>query len=237
MTGDINQIRETFIEGRVFLFDKPLKWTSFDVVNKIKSILRHRLEIKKIKIGHAGTLDPLASGLLIICTGKATRQIELYQDLPKTYTGTFVIGQITPSYDLETLPEGQYPTSHITAELINKTANSFIGKQLQLPPIYSAKKIEGKRAYTLARKGKHAELKPKEISISAFDITRIELPEVDFRVTCSKGTYIRGLARDFGEKMESGAYLGALRRTDIGQFSVSQAIQMHGFEELFSPNY
>ena len=230
-------MRESLLEGRVLLIDKPLEWTSFDAVNKIKSILRHRLGIKKIKVGHAGTLDPLASGLLIICTGKATKQIDTYQGLPKVYTGTFFLGKTTLSFDLETKPEGDYPTCHITGELIRQAAASLTGWQQQMPPLFSAKKIEGERAYTFARKGLHAELKPREVHVEQFEITSTELPEIDFRIKCSKGTYIRALARDFGQRLQSGAYLSALRRTHIGDFSVSQALQMHELEEQFTSNY
>ena len=225
-------LTEEFVAGKTLLIDKPYKWTSFDVVNKLKSLLRYILKIKKIKIGHAGTLDPLATGLLIVCTGKATKEIESFQNLDKTYTGTFIIGKTTPSFDLETKEGEEIPSGHVTGKLINKTAKTFIGEQQQVPPLYSAKKIDGERAYTHARKGEHKELKSVNISIKTFDITRIELPEVDFRVTCSKGTYIRALARDFGLSLKSGAYLQSLKRTHIGTHSLDDAITIAHLEEI-----
>ncbi len=208
------------------LVDKPFKWTSFDAVNKIKSMLRHRLGLKKIKIGHAGTLDPLATGLLIICTGKATKEIIQYQGLDKTYTGTFILGQVTPSFDLETIPEKNSPFLHITPEKIDEAMQQLSGEQKQLPPIYSAKKIRGERAYHYARQGRETELKTNDIRIISLEATRVDLPEVDFRVTCSKGTYIRALARDLGDLLGCGAYLSALRRTHIGDYSVDDAMGM-----------
>jgi tRNA pseudouridine55 synthase len=219
-------LRQSYLEGRVLFLDKPYQWTSFDVVNKIKSLLRHRLGVKKIKVGHAGTLDPLATGLLIVCTGRATRQIESFQGLDKTYTGTFFIGKTTPSYDLEKAPDKDFPVAHITDELLKATALGLSGEQEQVPPLFSAKKIAGERAYTHARAGLDTRLEANTINIKAFDITRIEMPEVDFRVVCSKGTYIRALARDFGEKLGSGAYLSALRRTHIGDHSIDDAINI-----------
>ncbi len=222
---------EEFVAGKTLLIDKPYKWTSFDVVNKLKSILRYRLGIKKIRVGHAGTLDPLATGLLIVCTGKATKQIERFQNLDKTYTGTFIIGKITPSFDLETPAGEDIPSDHINDDLIYDAAKAFIGEQHQVPPLYSAKKVEGERAYTHARKGEHKELKPVRIIIRSFDITRIELPGVDFRVACSKGTYIRALARDFGESLKSGAYLQSLKRTHIGTHALNNAITITQLEE------
>ncbi len=220
-------LRQSYLEGRILLLDKPYQWTSFDVVNKIKSLLRYRLGVKKIKVGHAGTLDPLATGLLIICTGRATRQIESFQGLDKTYTGTFHIGKTTPSFDLEKEPDQDYPVAHITEDLLLATANSLVGEQRQVPPLFSAKKIAGKRAYTHARAGLKTELQANNIIIKTFEITRIEMPEVDFRVVCSKGTYIRALARDYGESLGSGAYLSALRRTHIGTHSVENAIHIN----------
>ena len=219
-------LHEKFLDGHVMLVDKPFKWTSFDVVNKIKSMLRHRIGLKKIKIGHAGTLDPLATGLLIICTGKATKQIEQYQGLEKTYTGTFKLGQVTPSYDLETSPEKDQPFGHITPEQIDEAMQRLTGEQKQLPPIYSAKKIKGERAYQYARQGRETILKANDIQINSFEVTRIDLPDVDFSVSCSKGTYIRALARDLGSLLGCGAYLSALRRTHIGSYSVDDAMGM-----------
>ncbi len=227
-------LQESFLTGRVLLVDKPYQWTSFDAVNKIKSILRYRFGIKKIRIGHAGTLDPLATGLLIICTGKATKQIDQYQGLDKTYTGSFYLGQTTPSYDMETKPENQQSTGHITSDALHRAAAGFVGPQNQVPPLFSAKKIGGERAYTHARQGIQTKMNPIPIIIKSFEITRIHLPEVGFRVVCSKGTYIRALARDFGEKLGSGAYLGALRRTHIGYFSVSDAWKTDQLEEKLS---
>lgn len=227
-----------FRAGEVLLIDKPLTWTSFQVVNKLKYLFKHHpsltLDSKRIqpKIGHAGTLDPLATGLLIICTGKQTKNIELYQAQEKEYTGTFYIGATTPCYDREKEIDTYYPTEHLTDALIYDTTKRFIGKIQQTPPLYSAIKIDGKRAYDIARAGKTAEIKPKEITISEFEITRIALPEVDFRVVCSKGTYIRSLARDFGEALESGGHLTALRRTRIGNFHVKDAMTIEGFQQL-----
>lgn len=203
--------------ARVLLIDKPFGWTSFQAVKKVK------YELKAKKIGHAGTLDPLATGLLIICTGKMTKSIEGIQAQPKEYTGTFVLGETTPSFDLETETDAHYPTEHITEDLLLSTLNQFIGEIEQTPPLYSAVKIDGKRAYEIARKGGSAEIKSKQITIYEFELTRIEMPHVDFRVKCSKGTYIRSLARDFGFALNSGAYLTNLRRTKIGDYSVDDA--------------
>lgn len=225
-----NKLQEKYLEGTILMIDKPYQWTSFDAVNKVKSMLRYLLGIKKIKIGHAGTLDPLATGLLIVCTGKATKQISELQALNKTYTGTFFLGQTTPSYDLETAPDGDYPINHLTEDTLKEAAGSFIGDQEQVPPLFSAKKINGKRAYKHARKGSDAVLKAQTISIEAFDITKIALPEVDFRIVCSKGTYIRAMARDFGMRVGSGAYLKALQRTHIGMHSLSNAISLKELE-------
>lgn len=204
-------------EGRLLLIDKPFEWTSFDVVNK----LRYKLKIKKI--GHAGTLDPLATGLLIICVGKMTKRIEEYMGLEKEYTGKFVIGQTTPSYDLETEVSEKKDISHITDSQIQEAVKSLTGKIDQLPPLHSAIKVGGKRAYQFARKGKEVELKPREVEIREFEITEINLPEVTFRITCSKGTYIRSIARDFGDALGVGAYLSQLCRTRIGSFKLENA--------------
>lgn len=203
---------------RVLLIDKPMQWTSFDVVNK----LRRKLKIKKI--GHAGTLDPLATGLLILCTGKMTKRIDEFQAQEKEYTGNFVIGQTTPSHDLETLVSEAKDISSISEEVIHESIKKFIGTIQQVPPIHSAIKVDGKRAYSLARKGKEPELKPREVTVSAFEITSIQLPTVSFRIICSKGTYIRSLARDFGEELGVGAYLSKLCRTRIGQFHLKDAL-------------
>jgi tRNA pseudouridine55 synthase len=214
---------EDFIQGTLILFDKPIDWTSFDIVKKVKALLRHSLGIKKIKVGHAGTLDPLASGLLVICTGKMTKEIESFQNLEKEYTGTFHIGTTTPSADLETLPNGYYPTEHINEELIDRARRSFLGEIQQIPPLFSAKKINGERAYEHARRGENTIMQANTVHIHEFEIVRVELPEIGFRVVCSKGTYIRALARDFGEALNSGAYLKELRRTRIGHLMVDDA--------------
>lgn len=220
---------EEFLQGKVLLIDKPLEWTSFQAVNKIRWHIKKRFGLKKIKVGHAGTLDPLATGLLIICTGKKTKSINEYQAQEKEYTGTFFLGATTPSYDLETEVNQTFDIDHISEEKIYNTAKSFIGEIDQKPPIFSAIKMDGKRLYDIARKGETAEIQSRKISISKFEITRIVLPEVDFRVSCSKGTYIRSLANDFGQKLNSGAYLSALRRTRIGNFSIENALSIDEF--------
>ncbi|WP_299678702.1 tRNA pseudouridine(55) synthase TruB [uncultured Tenacibaculum sp.] len=222
---------EDFKEGKVLLIDKPLEWTSFQVVNKLRWHIRKRFDIKKIKVGHAGTLDPLATGLLIICTGKQTKSIETYQGQIKEYTGTFVLGATTPSYDLETEIDKTFPTEHITSDLIHKTTEQFLGKIQQKPPIFSAIKKDGKRLYELARQGKTTEIKSREVEITEFEITKIDGLNIDFRVVCSKGTYIRSLAHDFGIALNSGAHLSVLRRTKIGDFSVENAQNIDGFIE------
>jgi len=203
--------------ARILLIDKPEGWTSFQAVKRLKYALKAR------KIGHAGTLDPLATGLLIICQGKKTKEIESIQSMPKEYTGIFILGETTPSFDLETAVDRAYPINHITDELLDETVNSFIGEQQQTPPLFSAVKVNGKRAYDIARSGGTAELKSKIINISEFEIKRIDSNKISFRVICSKGTYIRSLARDFGKKLNSGAYLTNLRRTKIGNYSVEDA--------------
>jgi len=219
-----------FIEGEVLLINKPLRWTSFDAVNKIRGMVKKSLHLKKIKIGHAGTLDPLASGLLIICTGKFTKKIDEYQAFDKEYTGSFYLGATTPSADLETEVNQTFDISHLNEELIKNAVNKFIGTFHQIPPIFSAKKIDGERAYEAARKGRIVEMKSREITISEFEITNINLPSVDFRVVCSKGTYIRSLAKDFGEALNCGAYLSALCRTRIGEYALLNAITIEQFE-------
>lgn len=225
-----------FRAGEVFLLDKPYEWTSFHVVNSIRYQMSRVTGLKRNKVGHAGTLDPLATGLLIICTGKATKSIEKYQAQEKEYTGTFFLGATTPCFDLEKEIDKTYPTDHITEEMIYQTAQGFIGVQEQVPPVFSAIKIKGKRAYDYARNEEEVQMKAKTIEIKEFEITRISLPEVDFKIVCSKGTYIRSLARDFGERVRSGAHLIALRRTKIGAFDVKDAmtpkefkLKMHGF--------
>ncbi len=215
--------------GELLLINKPYTWSSFQAVNKLKHALKKHPslllddKLVHLKIGHAGTLDPLATGLLIICTGKKTKEISSFQDLPKEYTGTFFIGATTPCYDKEKEVDATYPTEHITEELILETAKSFIGKQEQVPPMFSAVKVDGKRLYKLARIGEEIELKARPIEILEFEITRCELPLVDFRIACTKGTYIRSIARDFGLALNSGAYLDTLCRTKIGHFSIEDA--------------
>lgn len=226
---------EDFTEGQVILLDKPLTWSSFQAVNKVKWSLKKHLGLKKIKVGHAGTLDPLATGLLIVCTGKFTKRIAELQGMEKEYTGTFYLGATTPSYDLETEVNATFPTEHITEELIRETVKHFLGEIDQKPPVFSAIKKDGKRLYEHARKGEEVEIAARKTTIYEFEITRIALPEVDFRVVCSKGTYIRSLAHDFGIALHSGAHLTALRRTKIGQFSVENAILPADFEESVTP--
>ena len=220
---------ENFKNGKVLLSDKPLEWTSFQVVNKLRWHIKQKFNIKKIKVGHAGTLDPLATGLLIICTGKQTKEIHTYQGQIKEYTGTIVLGATTPSYDLETEVNKTFSTEHITEDLVHEVAAKFVGDIQQKPPIFSAIKKEGKRLYELARKGETTEIKARTITINEFEITDFSKNKVNFRVVCSKGTYIRSLAFDFGEALNSGAHLAALRRTKIGDFSVKDAISIESF--------
>jgi tRNA pseudouridine55 synthase len=226
-----------FIKGEILLFDKPAGWTSFDLVNKVKHLLKRKLGVKKIKVGHAGTLDPLASGLLIVCTGAATKRIDELQSMEKEYTGTFEIGATTPSFDRETDIDQRYPTDHITEELIHQSAHFFEKRFEQIPPIFSAIKVDGKRAYDYARENLELELKGRPVSIQTFNITRIEMPEVDIQVICSKGTYIRSLARDFGTELKSGAYMTQLRRTRIGQHHVDNALDVMAFAEFIKTTY
>jgi tRNA pseudouridine55 synthase len=223
---------EDFLAGRIILIDKPLKWSSFQVVNKLKYLLINNAGLpKKFKIGHAGTLDPLATGLLLICTGKFTKRITEFQSQFKEYTGTFFIGATTPSYDLETEIDNVFPTNHITSDSVLKATKEFIGEINQKPPIFSAIKKEGTRLYEHARAGQQVEIESRKTTIYEFEITRIELPEVDFRIKCSKGTYIRSVAFDFGTALQSGAYLAALRRTKIGDFNVNNAANIIDFEK------
>ena len=223
-----------FLEGKTLLIDKPYKWTSFDAVNKMRWHLKQKLGVKKIKVGHAGTLDPLATGLLIICTGKHTKLIESFMGGEKTYTGTFLLGKTTPCYDLEQEFDAVYPTEHITAEMMGEARESFLGDQLQLPPIFSAKQVDGKRAYDLARAGKEVVLQPKPVHISSFTIDASRFPEIDFEISCSKGTYIRSIANDFGKKLDSGATLIALRRTKSGDFDIKDAVGVEEWIENLS---
>ncbi|MGL5233992.1 MAG: tRNA pseudouridine(55) synthase TruB [Empedobacter falsenii] len=226
---------EKIQEGHVFLIDKPLDWTSFDVVNKIRWNIRKAYNLKKIKVGHAGTLDPKATGLLLVCTGKWTKRIDEFQAQEKTYTGTIKLGVTTPTYDLESEENETFPTNHITEEIIHEATKQFIGEIEQFPPMHSAVKVDGKRLYELAREGQEIERKARKITIHDFKITKIDLPFVDFEVNCSKGTYIRSLAFDFGKAVNSGGYLTALRRTKIGEFDVINsenfALEKRYFEE------
>ena len=223
---------EDYQDGQILLIDKPLKWSSFQAVNKLKFGLIKELKLpKKFKIGHAGTLDPLASGLLLICTGKFTKRIEELQGQAKEYIGTITVGATTPSYDLETEINGRFPTEHITETLISETLPQFIGEIDQKPPVFSAIKKDGKRLYESARAGIEVEIKTRKVTVSEFEITRIALPEIDFRIVCSKGTYIRSIAYDFGVALNSGGHLAALRRTKIGDYSVENAVEPEAFIE------
>jgi tRNA pseudouridine55 synthase len=220
-----------FQEGQVLLFNKPLYWTSFDLVNNVRIILRSKLEIKKIKVGHAGTLDPLATGLMIICTGKATKRIEEFMGLEKEYVATLHVGATTPSFDLETETDGKFPTDHISEDLVIKTIGSFIGEQKQIPPLHSAKYIDGKRAYEFARKGIMKEMTPVNIFIRELELLSFRIPEITIKMICSKGTYVRSFARDFGLAINSGCFLSALQRNSIGRFNLSDAFTLEKFEE------
>ncbi|MGO4771610.1 tRNA pseudouridine(55) synthase TruB [Flavobacterium sp. W22_SRS_FK3] len=223
---------EEYLDGQILLIDKPLKWSSFQAVNKLKYLLINKVGLpKKFKIGHAGTLDPLASGLLLICTGKFTKIISELQGQAKEYTGTFYIGATTPSYDLETEIDETFQTEHIDEALIHETVKQFLGEIDQKPPIFSAIKKDGVRLYEHARAGETVEIASRKTTIHEFEITRIALPEIDFRVICSKGTYIRSLAFDFGKAMNSGSHLTVLRRTKIGDYDVKDAIDINFFEE------
>lgn len=222
---------EDYLSGQVLLIDKPLHWTSFQAVNKLRWEIRRAFNIKKIKVGHAGTLDPLATGLLVICTGKMTKQIDTFQGQIKEYTGTFVLGSTTPSFDLETEIDQTYPTLHLTEQLIKNATSQFIGDINQYPPVFSAIKKDGKRLYEFARAGEDVEIKSRKVNISEFEITKIDGLNIDFRVVCSKGTYIRSLAHDFGKALNSGAHLSALRRTKIGNFNVIDALSPEKFIE------
>ena len=215
--------QEEFLSGQVLLIDKPMGWSSFQAVNKLKWAIRKKFSLKKFKIGHAGTLDPLATGLLIVCTGKFTKRINEFQGQEKEYTGIITLGATTPSYDLETAIDYEYPTDHITPALIQNATTSFIGEIEQAPPVFSALKKDGKRLYELAREGKSVEITKRKVTVSSFEITGIDNLNVHFRITCSKGTYIRSIANDFGKALGSGGHLTALRRTKIGDFNVDIA--------------
>lgn len=220
-----------FKEGEVLYFNKPLKWTSFDLVAKVRYQLSRKLKVKKLKVGHAGTLDPLATGVMIICTGKATKRIEEFQYHTKEYVATIQLGATTPSFDLEKEIDATYPTEHITREMVEETLKTFIGRIEQIPPVFSACKIEGKRAYDLARAGKEVELKPKILVIDEIELLECKLPEIKIRVVCSKGTYIRALARDIGVALNSGAHLTGLIRTRVGEIALDGCMAVEGFPE------
>ncbi len=220
---------EDYLTGQVLLIDKPLHWTSFQVVNKLRYEIKKAFNLKKIKVGHAGTLDPLATGLLILCTGKMTKQIDTFQGQVKEYTGTLVLGSTTPSFDLETEIDETFSTEHITEELIHQTTKQFVGDIEQIPPVFSALKKDGKRLYEFARAGEHVEIKSRKVNVQTFEITDIDGLNIDFRVVCSKGTYIRSLANDFGKALQSGAHLSVLRRTKIGDFNVTEAKSVEDF--------
>jgi tRNA pseudouridine55 synthase len=224
---DVNQIKEDDIQdGKMLLVDKPLTWTSFDVVKYIRKSLVSKFKIKRIKVGHAGTLDPLATGLLIICIGRQTKQISIYQNLTKTYTGKFKLGETTPSYDAETEVNKTFNYDHIKEKDIINLSQKFTGKLMQKPPIFSALKKNGKRMYEYARENKKIEIQEREINIYEFEIIKFTDPYIEFKITCSKGTYIRSIANDFGKKLNSGSYLSELRRINIGEFSVLNALQI-----------
>lgn len=225
-----------FAAGSTILVDKPFEWTSFDVVNKLRWHLRKKIGVKKLKVGHAGTLDPLATGLLVLCIGKHTKKINDFIQDEKEYTGTILLGKTTPSSDLETEYDREYPIEHITDEILQEVADSFIGEQDQVPPIFSAKQVDGKRAYEHARKGREIELKPNRINIKAFEIDSTNFPEVKFRVICSKGTYIRSLANDFGNRLDSGGTLIELRRTRSGGFNIEDAKSVEEWIDFIENN-
>lgn len=223
--------KEAFLAGQVILIDKPLNWTSFQVVNKVRWLIRQTFNIKKIKVGHAGTLDPLATGLLIICSGKMTKEINRFQGQEKEYSGRFLLGATTPSFDLETEIDHEFPTQHITKELIEEARKKFVGTIEQQPPVFSALKKDGKRLYNYARNGEAVEISSREVSISSLLLDTSDFPSVKFVTRCSKGTYIRSLANDFGKAVQSGAHLTDLCRERIGEFRLEEAISIETFEE------
>jgi tRNA pseudouridine55 synthase len=225
--------KESFLDGQILLIDKPYEWSSFQALNSVKWTLKKAFSIKKIKVGHAGTLDPLATGLLLICTGKSTKKIPQLQGMEKEYTGTFRLGATTPSYDLETPVDETHPIDYLTEARLREAAGKFFGEILQKPPVFSAIKKDGKRLYEYAREGEVVEVPTRKVLISEFELTRIALPEVDFRVRCSKGTYIRSLAHDFGRELGCGAHLSALKRTKTGPYNVNNAMSPNEFRELF----
>jgi tRNA pseudouridine55 synthase len=228
----MNFEKDSILEGQMILVNKPLNWTSFQVVNKVRWLLRKKHNLKKIKVGHAGTLDPLASGLLLICTGKMTKKIEDLMGKEKTYTGTFFVGATTPSYDLETKVDNHFAYDHITPDLVEEVRKQFVGTISQQPPLFSAIKKEGKRLYEHARAGEQVEIPKRNVVIREFELTRVALPEIDFKICCSKGTYIRSIANDFGKALDSGAYLKSLCRTAIGPHRLEEAFSIETLETL-----
>ena len=228
------QAVEKFVDGQVILFDKPLWWTSFDLVRKCRNIITHKLKVKKLKVGHAGTLDPLATGLMVICTGKATKRINEWMNADKEYVATIEFGRTTPSFDLETETDATFPTEHITRASLEMSLNSFLGETQQVPPLFSAKNLQGKRAYTFARKGSDIELPAQQVTISELEIIKFDMPVVVIRMRCSKGAYVRAFARDLGIANKSGACLVGLRRTAIGNFNVEKALTPELFERILS---
>ena len=220
-----------FVSGTLLLIDKPLEWTSFDVVKKVRNLIKKKLQIKKIKVGHSGTLDPLATGLLIVCTGKFTKRIEEIQWQEKTYTGQFTLGATTPSFDRETKVNHTFNTAHITKQLLEETTKQFVGEITQIPPIFSALKKDGKRLYDFARENEEVEIKERKVMVHSFEITDINFPEVNFKISCTKGTYIRSIANDFGRALNSGAYLSKLCRTKIGKYNLKDAFSLNEVEE------
>ena len=225
---------ESFVSGQIVLIDKPLWWTSFDVVRKCRNMITHKLKVKKLKVGHAGTLDPLATGLMMICTGKATKRINEWTNADKEYMAVIELGRTTPSFDLETETDATFPTEHITRESFEASLHAFLGETKQIPPLFSAKNLQGKRAYTFARKGSDIELPAQPVVISELEIIRFELPVVEIRIRCSKGTYVRAFARDIGIANQSGACLIGLRRIAIGEFRVEKAMSPELFEKILS---
>ena len=232
----MNYNKNSFLDGKMLLINKPIGWTSFQIVNKVRWLIKSQYDLKKIKVGHAGTLDPLAEGLLILCTGKWTKKINQFQGQDKTYSGVFYLGATTPSFDLETEINSKQSIEHINKDILIESTNKFIGEQYQIPPIYSAIKQNGKKLYEYARKGETVELKKRKINISEFIISKIELPKVHFTVKCSKGTYIRSLANDYGLELKSGAYLNKLKREGIGDFKLENAISIREFEKIIRKN-
>ena len=220
-----------FVSGTLLLIDKPLEWTSFDVVKKVRNLIKKKLQIKKIKVGHSGTLDPLATGLLIVCTGEFTKRIEEIQGQEKTYTGQFTLGATTPSFDRETKVNHTFNTAHITKQLLEETTKQFVGEITQIPPVFSALKKDGKRLYDFARENEEVEIKERKVMVHSFEITDINFPEVNFKISCAKGTYIRSIANDFGRALNSGAYLSKLCRTKIGKYNLKDAFSLNEIEE------